>query len=135
MTRCFQWGLYLIIVNKMKINEENLIFNLKIIREIFGDFFYFPIWWYTSGFANQTKRSLLFLENRSKGLSFFIWIKNIFVPMYGQSDWQGKLISFVFRIINIIIRGAIMLFWLLIALFFEVFWIVLPPYVLYKIFI
>lgn len=67
-------------------------------------FFYFPIWWYSKGVIRWYALwygGVIFIFKRS-GVS--VWIKNWLVPMFGQSDWQGRLISFVMRTIQIIIR-------------------------------
>lgn len=119
----------------MKINNNNLMFNLKTIKDIVGDFFYFPLWWYSVGLMNYAASCIIFFRNRGKKLSFSIWVKNIFVPMYGQNDWQGKFISFFVRLINIIFRGTVMIFWLTLIIISFLIWIFLPPFTLYKIFI
>lgn len=46
-------------------------------------------------------------------LNIAVWIKNIFVPMFGQRDWQSRLISIFMRTVQIIGRGIFLLFWTL----------------------
>ena len=38
-----------------------------------------------------------FLDSKEKSLALFVWVKNLFVSMYGQRDFWGALISFVMR--------------------------------------
>ncbi len=53
--------------------------------------------------------------------------------MYAQYDWQGTLISFFVRLVQIIFRSIFMLFWLILSLAVIIFWIILPPLVVYEI--
>ena len=97
-----------------------------ITIEIFKDILYFPIWWYSRGLAQTLAWIKIFLKNRQESLALFIWVKNIFVPMYGQSDLVGHLISFFIRLVQIIIRGIMMAFWLLVGAFILITWVLLP---------
>ena len=55
-----------------------------VLVDVVGEFLYMPIWWYTAGL----KKELLFiygsLANESRRLSLRIWLKNMFIPMYGD---------------------------------------------------
>ncbi|HOZ55890.1 MAG: hypothetical protein BWY51_00571 [Parcubacteria group bacterium ADurb.Bin316] len=109
------------------------IFGTKVLIEIVRDILYFPLWWYSRGLIYLVTSLFSFLKNREKGLALFVWIKNIFKPMYAQTDWQGVLISIFMRIVEIIARSIIMLFWIIIALASFLIWILLPPLVIYEI--
>ena len=109
------------------------IYGAKILAELVRDIIYFPLWWYSKGLLQALKVLRKFLVNREKSLALLVWIKNIHRPMYGQYDWQGKLISFFFRIIQIIVRSIAMLIWLVIAALAFCFWLALPVFVVYEI--
>jgi len=109
------------------------LYSLKIVAEIIRDIFYFPLWWYGRGFFNFTLKVIGFVKNQEKSLALFVWIKNIFKPMYGQSDWQGILVSIFMRIIQIIFRSIVMLVVLLIALIMILIWLILPFLTIYEI--
>jgi hypothetical protein len=113
--------------------DNFLAYSGKILFEVIGDIFYFPFWWYTKGLYNFTKKILVFLSNKEKSSALFVWLKNIFVPMYGQSDWQGKLVSFFMRLVQIIFRTIVMIFWLIVALSCIMSWLILPLFVIYEI--
>jgi len=114
--------------------SNNFIFySLKILTELALDVLYFPAWWYLRGFLNLLKSLSNFLKDEQKSLALLVWIKNIFRPMYGQYDWQGMLISFFMRLVQIIFRSLVMLFWLIICLVVVIFWLLLPPLVVYEI--
>lgn len=108
--------------------HENIFFAFfsKFFLELIFDVLYFPVWWYGPG----TKMSFLWTVRQIKEFEYQlgvgIWIKNIFVPMYGQDDWQGRLISFFMRVFQIIVRtGALAVF---VAVFFALFlaWLAIP---------
>ncbi|MFA5184221.1 MAG: hypothetical protein WC456_01710 [Patescibacteria group bacterium] len=103
-----------------------LTYSGKIILQILGEILYFPVWWYTVGFGRLAKNAWLFLLNQEQILGFGVWLKNIFVPMYGQRDAAGRLISFVIRLVQIIFRGAVLLVWFLVALAALLLWLALP---------
>lgn len=110
-------------------------YSTKILGAVIIDIIYFPFWWYLGGLVKTVIFLKNFLKNREKTLAFFVWVKNLFRPMYGQEDWQGRLISFAIRLIQIIFRGAIMIFWLLFALLGLLFWIIFPFFVLFEIYL
>ncbi len=101
-------------------------YGSQIIIKILLEIVYFPIWWYSSGLVELIKRLWHFLEQRERSLGFSIWLKNILVPMYGQNDIAGRIISFVIRLIQVIYRGVVLLILAVIALFILLFWILVP---------
>jgi hypothetical protein len=102
------------------------IYGVKAFTDLLLDLVYFPAWWYTRGLKQTTLALFRFLQNRERGLGLFVWVKNIFKPMYAQVDFAGIAISFFIRVIQIIVRGIAMLFWLAIALVAFLFWLALP---------
>ncbi|MDP2736908.1 MAG: hypothetical protein Q8O59_04000 [bacterium] len=110
-----------------------IFYSLQILAELLWDVFYFPVWWYGRGFVNLIMSVINFLADKQKSLALLVWIKNIFRPMYAQYDWQGMLISFFMRLVQIIFRSLIMLFWLIMSLAVVIFWILFPVFVIYEI--
>jgi hypothetical protein len=108
------------------LNHNFLTYSGKIIIQILGEILYFPVWWYSVGFGRLLKGSWRFWRDREKSLGFGIWLKNIFVPMYGQRDIASRIISFLVRLVQIIFRGLILVFWLTILLFLLVVWLAFP---------
>jgi len=103
-----------------------LTYSGKIILQILGEILYFPLWWYTVGFARLVKGVWRFLGNQEINLGFSVWLKNIFVPMYGQRDIAARLISFAVRTVQIIARGLVLIFWLLVVILILILWLVFP---------
>ena len=110
-----------------------ILYTGKIVVELVYDILYFPAWWYSRGLKNLLFGLKNFLRNKQKALALFVWIKNIFRPMYAQYDWQGMLISFFMRLVQIIFRSLIMLFWLAVCSAVIIFWILFPALVIYEI--
>lgn len=108
-------------------------YSIKILSELVRDILMFPVWWYSRGLVQTLENIWEFLKNREKSLAFFVWVKNLFRPMYGQRDWQGYLISVGMRLVMIILRGLVMLFWLCLSVLALAAWLVLPPFIIFEI--
>lgn len=104
-----------------------------VLIDLIGDVFYFPVWWYTEGLRKIVRFSLNQIRDMEKSLALRVWLANFFVPMYGQYDWQGRLISVFMRFAQIIYRIIVIIFWsILIALLFLIY-LILPFFVLIQI--
>lgn len=79
------------------------IFKLLFI-DFAGSFLWFPVWWYTVGLKKLALRFWRDLRYRVASYGLKIWIKNFFVPMYGQHDWTGRLVSLWMRFIVLVGR-------------------------------
>lgn len=110
-----------------------VLYGAKILGEITRDIIFFPLWWYSRGLAQTVKSFLSFLDNRQRSLALLVWVKNIFTPMYGQTDWQGRLISVFIRIVQIIFRSIMMLFWVVLVVGALLVWLITPIFVGYQI--
>lgn len=107
--------------------------TFNLLKQLGMDLVYFPVWWYSWGFLDFLTWLKNFLIQKERGLSFFVWLKNIFTPMYGQKDVTGILISVFMRVIQIIFRGVILLFWLLFCVVIFIAWIFMPLVIVYNI--
>jgi len=107
------------------------IYSSGIILESLGKILYFPIWWYSSGLLRRAKSLFYFLRDRERDLGFMIWAKNMFVPMYGQSDFAGRMISFFVRLIQVIFRGIVLLFYSILSLVMFLLWLFFPLLILF----
>lgn len=99
--------------------------------DLAGSIVHFPMWWYTSGAFGVITWMRDDLGYRWKSYSIGIWIKNFFVPMYGQYDWTGKIVSVFMRIVVLV--GRLIFFAIESALysFLLVLWLVAPPVLLF----
>jgi len=116
---------------KVKVSK---IFGLVLIDQI-KIVLYFPVWWYSLGFFKALKGTWEFVKDFEQTLGFSIWLKNLFVPIFGQRDIAGRIISFFLRLFEIVLRGFALLIFVIVALVFIIFWLILPIFVIYQIII
>lgn len=67
------------------------------LSETLGSIIRFPFWWYTEGLAEAARWCARGLRFRWESAGIAVWVKNFFVPMYGQYDLAGRLVSVVMR--------------------------------------
>ena len=103
-----------------------------VLKDIVFDLITWPLWWYSAGLIDAFFRMVDTFRQANDEVALTIWIKNIFVPMYGDYSWQGRLISFFMRVVQIIIRGLLVFGWFVFAIFVFLIWILLPLFVLYQ---
>ena len=96
--------------------------------DLVGSFVYFPVWWYTRGMVRTGAYCLRTVRHTAQSFGLTVWLKNLFTPMYGQYDIQGRIISFFIRLVAIayyavfllvesVIMTAVFLAWLAFPLF------------------
>lgn len=102
-----------------------------IFIDIIGDFVIWPFWWYTVGLKDR----LIYIGEQAKitwmNLGLNIWLKNIFVPMYGDKSLIGRLISFFARVVVLVFRLLVFVFWMCLVLITLIIWIALPVAVIW----
>jgi len=110
------------------------VLSLVLIDEI-KVIFYFPTWWYSKGLLKVLKGCGTFIKDFEQTLGLMIWVKNLFVPMFGQRDIAGRLISFGLRLFQIFWKSIVLIMIMGIAFIFIIFWLLLPIFVIYQIII
>ncbi len=86
----------------------------------------FPVWWYSRGLLMVMHALRESVAGYAQGLGIRVWVRNIFVPMYGQYDWQSRIISVFMRSMQIAFRGTFVVVLGLIALGLAFLYVVLP---------
>ncbi len=79
--------------------------QVDVFRDLALDILSFPLWWYTHGLLRMARWWRESVRGYARLLALEIWIKNLFVPMFGQYDWQSRLISIFMRLVQIVGRG------------------------------
>jgi len=105
----------------------------SVIFATVADFLYTPIWWYTRGLWRQFQGVAGSILTRQRDLAIDVWFKNLLVPMYGQYDLTGRLISFFMRLVQIIGRVIVLLIWVGLLLVWLMVWVLIPAGVMYLI--
>ncbi len=72
--------------------------------DLLGSIAWFPVWWYTKGLAIIARKAVTAMKYRSQAYAFRIWVRNFFVPMFGQADIWGRIISVFMRFVVLIGR-------------------------------
>ena len=107
-----------------------LIFQHLLLESII-DIFYFPLWWYSKGIVYALRQCFSLLKTGNESLAPGLWLANLFVPMYGQFDFQGRVISFLVRLVQIIVRIFGLFLWLIFCSILFLIWLALPMVVFY----
>lgn len=109
--------------------SKQLIFRTLLRKGINEDLFW-PVWWYSRGLSET---ALWLLHSVRNGVIFFgldVWVKNWFVPMYGDESIAGKLISFGVRSAVIVVKGMGVLLWFVVSVLLFFFYVLALPLVL-----
>lgn len=104
--------------------------NITIVNSLFLklvlDFVYAPVWWYSEGLAWFFRKIVTSIQDTAQSAGLGIWVKNILVPMYGQYDIWGRIVSFIVRFANIIGRAVWVFLWACMCVAVLVIWIAAP---------
>ncbi len=103
-----------------------LIVLQRTLLEFFWHILFFPIWWYSFGAFSAARVSFHVFLSGNYSLAPLLWFRNLFVPMYGLMDWQGRMISFFVRLINAIVRGVLLFGWAVCCLALFLTWFLVP---------
>ena len=114
--------------------KDNLFYTSAkyVAIDLVGDILYWPAWWYSKGLLKVGLFCLTDIKDQEERLGLSIWIKNLFTPMFGQYDIEGRLISFFMRLIQIIIRSIVLVIWIFLMIAIFIIWIILPIIVIYQ---
>lgn len=99
----------------------------RLFAGLFFEIIYAPVWWYSRGLIWFIGRIVESIKDTSISAGLGIWVKNLFVPMYGQYDAWGRIMSFFVRFTNIIVRSLWVGLWAALCLAAICVWVALPP--------
>jgi hypothetical protein len=110
----------------MKSSQSPLVLKY-LLADLVREILFLPIWWYTLGLAGMAMWCACSVKEAAQTTGLTIWVKNLFVPMYGETSISGKLISFFMRLVMVIGRGIATFVWIIIAIFlFALYLLILP---------
>ncbi|MFA4846247.1 MAG: hypothetical protein WC654_06865, partial [Patescibacteria group bacterium] len=76
--------------------SKQLVFR-TLLSEGLREGLFWPVWWYSRGLAETSTWLLRSVQGSVKFFGVDVWVKNLFVPMYGDASIAGSLISFGVR--------------------------------------
>lgn len=96
------------------------------VSETAGSVLRFPYWWYTEGLSTLGRVLLDGLVFRARSYAIGLWAQNLFVPMYGQYDLTGRLVSFFMRVVILVWRIFAFAIEAILNVFLLVLWVAAP---------
>lgn len=99
--------------------------------DLAGSVVWFPVWWYTKGLQKVIDSASAAVWYRVRSYALIIWIKNFFVPMYGEYDIWGRIISLMMRTVVLIYRIIALAVEIVVYFIGIAAWVFLPPAALY----
>jgi hypothetical protein len=98
----------------------------RMLLETAFDIAYFPVWWYTKGLKRVFFGCVHLVSSANASMAPGLWLRNMFVPMFGQTDWQGRLMSIFMRFVNVIGRTIGLVVWTCAIIMLCLFWVFSP---------
>lgn len=108
-----------------------LIILQRLFLEAAIDIFYAPVWWYSRGLMYVYKKGVRLVKLGNEECAPGLWLKNLLVPMFGSYDWQGRIISFFMRLVQVIARSFALFVWIWFVCLVCVVWLLIPLAALY----
>ncbi len=95
--------------------------------EWLGDLLRFPYWWYTRGLAGVGRWIARAWQNQWRAYAIGLWMRSFFIPMYGQYDWTGRILSVCIRLVVLLARLFVLSALAALGAIGVLVWIALPP--------
>ncbi|MFH0874210.1 MAG: hypothetical protein V1846_05235 [Candidatus Komeilibacteria bacterium] len=102
--------------------------------ELIGDVLYFPLWWYTVGFSQLLISRAKNLRSLERHLALGLLARSLFMPMFGQYDRAGRIISFFMRLVILIGRVIYFIVLTFVNLLLIIVWLALPVLITVRLF-
>lgn len=103
---------------------ERLFFRIRVFIEH----------WYVGSFKKYSDFVLNFLSRVDYYLAWKITFRHIFQPLYRDYTFLGYVLGFIFRSIRLFIASVIYLILFAVIIGLYIFWLLIPPIVIYFIF-
>ena len=110
--------------NNILIKAFKVLF-LDLVAEIL----YFPLWWYSVGLKSILLNFFANLREAQRNLGLGLLFRNMFQPMFGQSDREGRIISFFMRLLIVAYKSILFLAQFILYFTIVIFWVALPALV------
>ncbi|MDO8462702.1 MAG: hypothetical protein Q7S96_00300 [bacterium] len=110
---------------------ENIVFQLG--RGVALAWWHFAMtlaWWYGHGLLMVLRWVGRSIHSWEESVGLGLWLRNLFTPMYGQTDWQGRIISFFMRIAILCGRCIQVFVGSVLVIVFAVLYVLFPPFAL-----
>jgi len=106
-------------------------------QEIFAggikNIFYFPVWWYSRGLKNRVIDVTQGIRGLARSLALKIMFTHLFSPMFGETSFSGRVISFVMRCLILVWRTFLFILGAAAWLLLLAIWVGLPVLIVWQI--
>ncbi|MBI4435096.1 hypothetical protein HY630_00330 [Candidatus Uhrbacteria bacterium] len=92
-----------------------------------------PLWWYTTGARETLGRLWRSIPGSVRYLGVDIWARNLFVPMYGETSFLGRVISFFVRLVVVMFRSLGVVAWTVVAVGLATVYLAILPFAIFGI--
>lgn len=90
--------------------------------------------WYVKSVRIYGNFALDQFEKADKVLAWKITARHLFQPLYKDYSLIGYMLGFLFRFLRLLIASAVYAVMFAVALFFYLVWLLLPAYIVFRIF-
>src|SRR3989339_1106037 len=111
----------------------SLILKITIIDAL-REGLLFPFWWYSKGLRDIFTKLFACAKESVSFFGLDIWAKNLFVPMYGETSFTGRFVSFLVRFFMVIARSFAVGLWMFILVLIGMISVVIVPFTLFGFF-
>ncbi len=91
-------------------NTASLLFRFVAI-DVLLDVVRFPYWWYSRGTVLVLGWYVSVLRDGASRLALVVLLKNLGRPMFGDYTREGRIISFLVRIVQLLVSYVLFLLW------------------------
>ena len=87
---------------------------------------HFPLWWYKDSliwWKRFFQNLLIFLDNK---LAVSLMLKMLFIPLFHDASLLGRILSFIFRVVRVVVGGLIIILTVVSMIFWWLVWLALP---------
>ena len=116
-------------------NSDNIFTGtIKFLfNDLILDVLNFPVWWYSRGLKIRWLALVKDIKEAGRRTALVLWLKNMFVPMYGYYDVWSRIISFMMRLVLLPFKFIIFCLWSVWYLLIFLFYFFLPPFIIFMI--
>lgn len=108
--------------------------TIRVVTTGLGsDIIYFPVWWYGAGTYRVLQIIFGQVREQAAAVNLGILVRNLFVPMFGQYDIWGRIISAGVRLVHFAILFIYAVLWTILLIILLLIWLILPFFILYNI--
>ncbi len=100
-----------------------------LFLDLVAEILYFPLWWYSTGLKSILLNFFANLREAQRNLGLGLLFRNMFQPMFGQSDREGRIISFFMRLLIVAYKSVLFLGQFILYFTIVIFWVGLPALV------